>query len=127
MARPPPRPPSSLLRPSLSCHGPDSIGPALGERSVEHGRVGVQLRDDVPVHLHHGDSLEEPRVQLVVGVDVDLAELEPAIRIPERKDPLPGLVAEMAPLARVEDDVHAVAVHPRYSGYGAGSENRAAE
>src|SRR5215204_4193012 len=88
----------------------------------------MELRDLLAVDLHDRDALQEARVELVIGVDVDLAELEATHRRAKGDDDVARLVAQVTALPCIErHDGHAAAVHARYSGYGAASTKRAAE
>ena len=94
-----------LLQGSLREEG---VYDELSENGIDPRPQGVQvedqLGDDPIVDRDDGDAFEEPQVQLVVAIDVDLAQLEREALISQREYRRPGLIAEMAVGAGVEDN-----------------------
>src|SRR5918996_283873 len=69
--------------------------------------VDVQFVDDLAVDLDHGDPLEVGGEEPFVGLDVDLAQLDPAQLVGEREQLAARLVAQMTIRAAIEGDDHA--------------------
>jgi hypothetical protein len=64
----------------------------------------VELRDDLAVQLDYRDPLEEAALELVVGIDVDLLELEVNPGGAQTRELLARLVAKMAVRPPVQTD-----------------------
>ena len=79
-------------------------GPLAAQASGQGIRVQVELGDDLAIELDDRNALEEPNVQLVIGLDVDLLQLEVEAVAPEPLEPGSRLVAEVALRPREEDD-----------------------
>ena len=74
----------------------------VSRRARTASGVEEQLADLLAVDLDHGDPLEQPPVELVVALDVHLAELEAGPSPAQLEQPLARLVAEMAARPAVE-------------------------
>jgi hypothetical protein len=95
-------------------HGPDSTGPDTGEGAAKHFGIDVELRNVLAINLDHRDALQVARVELGIGFDVDLEELEGLLGVTKGEDQISRLVAQVATRAGVErHDAHAAAVQSR--------------
>src|SRR5204863_7236732 len=77
-------------------------GRHLGERPRHGLAIETQLADHGTADLDHRDPLEHGGVQRLVGLDVDLAELEPRQVRCEGEQLRAGLSAVLAAVAAVE-------------------------
>jgi hypothetical protein len=75
----------------------------LCNRTTERVRVDVVRKTPPPIDLHDRDPLTVRRLELRVGVDRDLPQLEAEL-VARSGDDTPGRLAEVAARSGEEDD-----------------------